>query len=178
LQLIAELIEQLPSRISPQAELNLVHNLTFANRTIKGFRQALTRPMPGLQAPFVHRLKGERRAEMQKVKRVVIASALGIIFGFVSWAICKFGMGHTQPVSIDLVIILFNGLLGFTIGISSLRWHWAVHGLILGGMFGIVLGFVAAGTGSQFIWPFIFGLIYGFLIELITTLAFKVGVVS
>lgn len=115
---------------------------------------------------------------MQKLERVVIASALGVIFGFVSWAICKFGMGHTQPVSIAVVIILFNGLLGFSIGISSLRWHWVLHGLILGGMFGVVLGFVALGTGSQFIWPLIFGFIYGFLIELITTVAFKARVAS
>ena len=113
---------------------------------------------------------------MKRAKRVIIASVLGLIFGCISWIICKFGMGHTQPVSIDLVIILFNGLLGFTIGISSLRWHWVLHGLILGGIFGAVLGFMAAGTGSQFIWPFIFGLIYGFLIELITTVAFKAGV--
>ena len=33
---------------------------------------------------------------MKKVKRVVIASALGIIFGFVSWAICKFGMATNR----------------------------------------------------------------------------------
>jgi len=111
-------------------------------------------------------------------KRILIATVLGLIFGCVSWVICKFGMGHTQPVSIDLVIILFNGLLGFTIGISSLRWHWALHGLILGGTFGVVLGFVAVGTGSQFIWPLIFGFVYGFLIELIITVAFKAGTAS
>ena len=111
-------------------------------------------------------------------KRIIVASALGIIFRFVSWAVCRFGMGHTQPVSIDVVIILFNGLLGFTIGISSLGWHWALHGLILGGIFGAVLGFMAVGTGSQFIWPLVFGFIYGFLIELITTMAFKAGVAS
>ena len=115
---------------------------------------------------------------MKKTKRVIIASVLGLIFGCISWVICNFGMGHTQPVSINLVIILFNGLLGFTIGISSLRWHWALHGLILGGMFGVVLGIVAAGTGGQFIWPLIFGFVYGFLIELITTAAFKAGVSS
>ena len=113
---------------------------------------------------------------MKKAKRVVIASLLGLIFGCISWLVCKFGMGHTLPISIYLVIIFFNGLLGFTIGISSLRWHWALHGLILGGMFGIVLGFVAAGTGSQCIWPVVFGFVYGFLIELITTVAFKAGV--
>jgi len=110
---------------------------------------------------------------MQNKKRVIVATIFGLIFGFVSWAICNFGMGHTQPVSVNLVIILFNGLLGFTIGISSLRWHWAVHGLVLGGIFGLCLGLVAAGVGNEFYWPFIFGFVYGFLIELITTVALK-----
>jgi hypothetical protein len=111
-------------------------------------------------------------------KRIFIATIFGIIFGFVSWAVCKFGMGHTQPISIDVVIIATNGVLGFTIGISSLRWHWALHGLILGGIFGAVLGFAAVATGSQFTWPLIFGFVYGFLIELITTVAFKAGVAT
>jgi hypothetical protein len=110
---------------------------------------------------------------MQKIKRVVITSLLGLIFGCVSWAICNFAMGHTQPLSINLFMVLSNVLLGFAIGISSLRWHWALHGLTLGGMFGVVIGLVASGTGSDFIWPFVFGFVYGFLIELISTVVFK-----
>jgi len=47
-------------------------------------------------------------------------------------------MGHTQSASINLVIILLNVLLGFTIGISSLRWHWIIHGLVLGGILGVM----------------------------------------
>jgi hypothetical protein len=115
---------------------------------------------------------------MQKTKRIIITSILGLIFGFISWAICNFVMGHTPPCSINVVMILFNVLLGFSIGISSLRWHWALHGLVLGGMFGVILGLVALGTGSDFIWPLIFGFIYGFLIELISTVAFKAGIAS
>jgi len=82
-------------------------------------------------------------------------------------------MGHTQPISINLVIILFNGLLGFTIGISSLRWYWTIHGLVLGGIFGAILGLVAVGHGDKFIRPLVFGFVYDLLIELITTVGFK-----
>ena len=113
---------------------------------------------------------------MQKGKRVIITIILGLIFGCVSWVICNYAMGHKQPLSINLMMILTNGLLGFCIGISSLRWPWAVHGLVLGGLFGVIMGLVAVAQGSQFIWPLIFGLAYGFLIELIATVAFKAGI--
>jgi hypothetical protein len=112
---------------------------------------------------------------MKNVKRITITSILGLILGFVSWAVCNFAMGHTQPASINLVMILTNVVLGFTIGISSLRWHWAIHGLVLGGIFGVILGLVSLGQGTEFIWPLIFGLMYGFVIELVTTVVFKAG---
>ena len=115
---------------------------------------------------------------MQKIKRVIITVILGLICGCVSWVICNYAMGHKQPLSINLMMILTNGLLGFCIGISSLRWHWAVHGIVLGGLFGIILGLVAVAQGSQFIWPLIFGFVYGFLIELIATVAAKAGIAS
>lgn len=101
--------------------------------------------------------------------RAVVGSVLGLICGCISWAICNLVMGHTQPLVINLVIILLNGLMGFTIGVSSLPWPWAVHGLVLGGMFGAALGLVAVGMGDVFLQPFLAGLIYGFLIELILT---------
>jgi hypothetical protein len=115
---------------------------------------------------------------MQKVKRVIITVILGLIFGCVSWVVCNYAMGHRQPLSINLMMIFTNGLLGFCIGISSLRWHWAVHGLVLGGLFGITMGLVASAQESQFIWPLIFGFVYGILIELIATVAAKAGIVS
>jgi len=77
-----------------------------------------------------------------------------------------------------MLIVLQNGLMGFTIGISSLRWPWVMHGLVLGGMFGFVLGIGALALGSEFIWPLVFGLVYGLLIELITTVLFKAGIIE
>ena len=113
---------------------------------------------------------------MQKTKRVVIATILGLICGCISWIVCKFGMGHDQSLQINLFMILANGLLGFTIGISCLRWHWALHGLALGGLFGFIIGLVASAMGSELLWPLLFGFVYGFLIELITTGVFKTGI--
>lgn len=115
---------------------------------------------------------------MKKTKRVVISTVLGIVFGFISWAICNFMMGHDQPNSVNSVIILTNALLGFTIGISSLRWHWVFHGLILGGLFGLVMALIALSHGDEFIWPLVLGFVYGFLIELITTVGFKAGITT
>ena len=89
---------------------------------------------------------------MNRTRRIVMATFLGLICGLISWAICTFAMGHTQSLSVNLVIILLNGLMGFTIGISALKWQWALHGLILGGLFGIVMGFVASSHGDVFIW--------------------------
>jgi hypothetical protein len=122
--------------------------------------------------------KLDKRRREQMVKRVVITTILGLIFGCVSWIVCNYAMGHTQPLSVNLVMILFNGLLGFCIGISSLRWPWVIHGLVLGALFGAILGLVAVAQGSQFIWPLVFGVVYGILIELIATAAFKAGVAS
>ena len=96
---------------------------------------------------------------MEKTKRVVIASILGLICGCISWAVCNFAMGHTQSIQINLFMILSNGLLGFAIGISCLRWHWTLHGLVLGAMFGVIIGLVASETGSEFIWPLVLGLV-------------------
>jgi hypothetical protein len=111
-----------------------------------------------------------------KKKRIIITTLLGLICGCISWAVCKYGMGHSQPISVNLVIVLFNGLMGFTIGISALRWHWVLHGLVLGGLFGFILGLIALGHGDVFIWPLVMGFAYGFVIELVTTLGFKAGI--
>ena len=115
---------------------------------------------------------------MNKTKRIVITSILGILCGCISWIACKYVFGHVQPITTNMLMILQNGLMGFVIGISGLRWPWAIHGLILGGMFGFVLGIGALALNSEFIWPFVFGLIYGFLIELISTVFFKAGIVE
>ncbi len=114
---------------------------------------------------------------MKKTKRIIIATLAGILFGFVCLGFAVSG-GAEIPVPIMLQIIFSRTLIGFAIGISSLKFHWTYHGLLLGFIFSLPLafsGFMA--SEGELVWIFgatvIMGMIYGLLIELITSVLFK-----
>ena len=116
-----------------------------------------------------------------KLKRLLIATLLGLIFGFVCFGMASSGeneMGFILAAS----IILGRTLIGFGIGISRFPMkHWSIHGLVMGFIFSIPAGLGAMlgaeGTGfspnMMLISTIVMGMIYGFLIELITTVLFK-----
>ena len=57
------------------------------------------------------------------------------------------------------MLVTFS-FMGCVIGISSLRWHWAIHGLILGGLFGLIEGlssYALIGQIELLVIPIIFG---------------------
>ncbi len=116
-----------------------------------------------------------------KTKRLIIATILGLLFGFVCNAMAS---GGTNEISIALAIniILGRTIIGFGIGISNLSMkHWAIHGLAMGLIFGLPAAFGALLApespefthASMFIATIVMGMIYGFLIELITSVIFK-----
>jgi hypothetical protein len=99
-----------------------------------------------------------------KAKRLIIATLLGVVFG------------------LAINIILGRTLIGVAIGISrfSLK-HWTLHGIIMGLIFSLPTAFGAM-LGPEnpefnhtmlFISTIVMGMIYGFLIELITSVLFK-----
>ncbi len=109
------------------------------------------------------------------MKRIGIATVFGVLAGL----ICAYG-GLRLGVKITTVsflwIMLNRTLLGFTIGISGLRLHWALHGPLLGLIVGSLFSYNAFMSGSE---PLIVGgtlvgsMIFGLLIELFTTVVFK-----
>ncbi len=116
-----------------------------------------------------------------KTKRLIIATLLGLVFGFVC-----FGMASSGPDKISTLlainIILGRTLIGFGIGISRFSFkHWSLHGIIMGLIFSLPAGFGAMlgpenpefNHTTMFIATVVMGVIYGFLIELITTVLFK-----
>lgn len=115
---------------------------------------------------------------MTSTKRVFIATLLGIIFGFICWG---FAASNPEtpalPWSQTVIIILSRTLIGFTIGISVLRIAWWLHGIIIGAIGslpGSFAGFAVPGKELFIFFGFlIMGVIYGFLIELFTTIVFK-----
>ncbi len=107
---------------------------------------------------------------MLKTKRVIIATIFGLIFGIV----CMLLAGSNQDLTIGIKwsILLSRGLLGFLIGISALRMAWWIHGIVLGIIASLPMA-VAITDTTPAIWTLVMGIVYGFLIELITSIIFK-----
>ena len=106
---------------------------------------------------------------------MVVATVWGAIFGLVCMLIQKYEPGVPfWPISVSSLI--HHSVMGFTIGVSSLRMHWAPHGILWGFLFGIFFAMVLVDTPLGFWGPFGFMILFGFLIELITTVGFKLKV--
>ena len=116
-----------------------------------------------------------------KTKRLIIATLLGVVFGFVCYGFASGGENEI-PTILAVNIILGRTLIGVAIGISrfSLK-HWSLHGTIMGLIFGLPAAFGAM-LGPEnpefshtmlFVLTIVMGIVYGFLIELITSVLFK-----
>lgn len=114
---------------------------------------------------------------MVSSKRIIIATVLGLVFGVVSWLLA--GTQAPQPIPWfgAVCIILARGVTGFAIGISAWRIGWWLHGLVMGLIFSLPLAF--GGLWAGFAWlagfwgTLVAGLVFGFLIELVTVVGFK-----
>ncbi len=115
---------------------------------------------------------------MFSTKRVVSATILGVVFGIVCWLLAR-SSGETTWY-LTLSIILSRTVMGFAIGISAWQIWWWLHGISMGIIFSLPMAFnaffVPEKGCSIFCWTIVMGIIYGFLIELITTKAFKATV--
>lgn len=117
---------------------------------------------------------------MGSVKRVTVATVLGLLLGFLAWLWAKWGTGTSIPWYGAAAIILSRGALGFAIGISALTIKWWLHGLLLGFIFSLPAAFGARWAGMEWIAGFtavlVVGLVIGFLIEFVTSILFKAKV--
>lgn len=116
-----------------------------------------------------------------KTKRLIISTLLGLVFGFVCYGFASSGQNEISTI-LALNIILGRTLIGVAIGISRFTLkHWSLHGIIMGLVFSIPAGFGAMLGPENPEFPHIMlmtstivmGMIYGFLIELITSVVFK-----
>jgi len=103
-------------------------------------------------------------------KRVLVTTFLGFIAGL----ICVWGaLGRGFGFWILLSALANRVLIGFAIGISSLKLPWFLHGILIGAIFGLPLSLAAVPNGGFWILE-IASIVYGFLIELITTKVLKI----
>ncbi len=103
------------------------------------------------------------------MKRVVSATVLGFLAGlFCAWGAAQRGFGFWILAS----TVANRTLIGFALGISRLRWPWALHGMALGAIFGLPLSLSAVPGGG--FWPLeLASVVYGFLIELVVSRLLK-----
>ncbi|HIE06363.1 MAG TPA: hypothetical protein EYP58_06135 [bacterium (Candidatus Stahlbacteria)] len=110
-------------------------------------------------------------------KRLIIATIFGLIFGFVCLALAS--CEGPQPWFMALSIIISRTLIGFAIGISLLTLPWWLHGIVIGGLFSLPGGLSSLYIPEKgmfiMVSSIIMGIIYGFMIELFTTVVFKAG---
>lgn len=115
------------------------------------------------------------------MKRLIISSLLGLLFGFVCYGLASSGKNEISTL-LALNIILGRMLIGVGIGISRFSCkHWSLHGIVMGLVFSVPAAFGAM-LGPEnpefshtmlFTSTIVMGMIYGFLIELITSVVFK-----
>jgi len=110
-------------------------------------------------------------------KRVIIATIFGFITGFLCYLGGKYLLKVEMSTSHLFMILLHRGLLGFVIGISALRIHWALHGILLGLIVGLpsLPGIISGEGGIAY---FVMGLVWGLIIELFTSIVFKAKAVT
>lgn len=109
-------------------------------------------------------------------KRIVIATLFGLALG-VACAVAGFSAGFLTFTTVNLVWVLLNrGVMGFAIGISGLRLHWAWNGIIVGVVVGVIYSYFLFMNMGPVLMPFgnaIVNGIFGLIIEFFTTVVFK-----
>jgi hypothetical protein len=105
-----------------------------------------------------------------------------ILGGIVAAIICVTGMKSSGNIEITKPILLSTIgnriLIGFVIGISGWRIHYLIHGALMGLLITFSTSIIMIPDNVQgFVMYTTAGLIYGFLIELITTNVFKAAMV-
>ncbi len=117
---------------------------------------------------------------MKKSKRIVVATLAGVLFAIVCYLLAS--SSAVLPGPVKWQIITSRTLIGFAIGISCIScMHWSLHGLLMGFLFSLPLAFsglmapdsAELSKVSMFVFTVVLGMIYGFLIEMITSVIFR-----
>ena len=107
-------------------------------------------------------------------KRVILATVFGLVFGLVCMYLAT-ASPNAEPMTtgVKISIVMSRMLIGFMIGISALRLKWYLHGIILGAVGSIPMAAATLEDPAIALSSIIMGIVYGFLIELLTSIAFK-----
>ena len=109
-------------------------------------------------------------------KRLLVAVVVGFATGVICYAGGRFGLKDEISVPMIVYILVNRTLIGFVIGISPIRLHWAPHGLLIGVVVGLPFTagcLLEAGNTKTALAALILGAVYGLLVELFASVVFK-----
>jgi len=106
---------------------------------------------------------------------------LCLILGTIAGLICAVSGNNNVPEEsrqmVFISVVLNRAFIGFVIGISGWKMHWAMHGIIIGILGSLPLSVPLIFTPDKGTWICMMytmaGAVWGFGIELITSVAFK-----
>jgi hypothetical protein len=109
-------------------------------------------------------------------KRILIGSLFGFATGIICYLGGRFGLKDQISTTMFFYILANRTLIGFVIGVSLFRMHWALHGIMMGAIVG--LPFAAGCLLEQnnletALAALVLGAVYGLIVELCTTVVFK-----
>jgi hypothetical protein len=119
--------------------------------------------------------------KMFSTKRFIVATVMGFVTGFICLAFAS-GGPEPLPSAVAWQIVFSRALAGFAIGISIFKMgHWTIHGAVIGLIFSLPLAFSGLmapdnpefSKDLMFIMTCVLGVVYGLLIEFVTTVLFK-----
>ncbi|MFZ1084205.1 MAG: hypothetical protein WAN35_04495 [Terracidiphilus sp.] len=110
------------------------------------------------------------------MKRIAVA----ILFGLLAGALCASGafLGGILKFSVVtlLWVLLNRAVMGFAIGASGLKLHWAWNGVVMGMAVGSIFSYyfyMTLGPGPLPVVNFFVNGLFGLMIEFFTTKVFK-----
>jgi hypothetical protein len=109
------------------------------------------------------------------MKRIVIATACGVVAGLVCVSVGAISGVNITPAGFGWAL-LNRTLLGFVIGVSALRLHWAWHGALMGFLVGSLFSYsLWLMGGPAWLLPAVLAgsMIFGLGIDFFTTVVFK-----
>ena len=123
---------------------------------------------------------------MRAGTRLLVCTLGGLVCGLICYGFAS-SSSSTIPFPVVAQIIASRTLIGVALGLSRFTLgHWTIRGIALGGLFSLPLAFSGLmapenpefSASAMFFWTVVLGMIYGFLIELVASVIFKLHVVK
>ena len=111
-------------------------------------------------------------------RRLFIATIFGYVAGIICYLGGKYGLKDDISPAMLLYILVNRAWIGFAIGMSPFRMHWAPHGLLVGLVAGLpfTVGCLLEESNVETaVAALILGALYGLMIEFFTSVVFRAG---